>query len=264
MDDRTERWLIRPRPNPRAKLRLLCFPYAGAGGWMFRTWPDSLPADIELLAVELPGRDTRRGEPAFQRLAPLIAAIADAVIPDLQPPLAIFGHSLGALLGFHFTRELRRRSGTAPLQLFVSGRRAPQLPDRSPMHDLPDRQFVDRLRRLGGIPEVVLQDAELIAHFLPVLRADLAVAETAELADEAPLACPVAALAGASDERATLDEVDAWRVHTSGTFERETFPGGHFFIQSERTAVLGWLARRLSELTATVRDARDARGGAPS
>jgi medium-chain acyl-[acyl-carrier-protein] hydrolase len=208
--------------------------------------------EVEVLGVGLPGRDARFKEPPFQRLPPLIAACAAAVLPELQPPFAIYGHSLGALLGFSFARELRRRSCSAPLHLFVSGRRAPQLPERSPLHQLPDPQFLDQLRRLGGIPDAVFQDAELMAHYLPVLRADLAVTETAEITSEEPLTCPITALGGVTDDRATIDELDAWQVQTSSTFERETFPGGHFFIQSERTAFLGSLSRRLSRITAAL------------
>ena len=245
-------WIIRPRPNSRAALRLLCFPYAGGGAWSFRTWPDDLPEDIEVLAIELPGRDTRYSEQPFERLAPLVAALTDALIPDLQAPFAIYGHSLGALVGFGFARELRRRSVSAPVHLFVSGRRAPQLPEPAPLHQLPDPALLDQLRGLGGTPDIVFQEAELMAHFLPILRADLAVSETAVVAGGDPLACSITALGGLTDERARLDELEAWRIQTSAAFEREIFPGGHFFIHSARAAFLGSLSRRLSRIAAAL------------
>src|SRR5512140_477997 len=229
-------WIVRPRPNPQAALRLLCFPYAGGGSSVFRTWPADLPADVELLAVELPGRDTRFGERPIARLAPLVTALADAVIPLLQAPFAIYGHSLGALVGFSFARELRRRSFRLPVHLFMSGRRAPQLPERSPLHQLPDPEFLAALHRLGGIRDAVFQATELMAVYLPILRADITVSEAEVAAPEEPLACPITVLGGLSDERTSIDELDAWRPQTSAAFERELFPGGHFFLQSERTA----------------------------
>jgi medium-chain acyl-[acyl-carrier-protein] hydrolase len=246
-------WIIRPRTNPRAALRLLCFPYAGGGGSVFRTWPDALPADIELWAVELPGRETRFKEQPFEQLSPLIAALTDAVGPQLQAPFAIYGHSLGALLGFRLAHELRLRSHRGPVHLFVSGRRAPQIPEPSPACHLPEPQFLARLRRLGGIPDAVLQEPELMAIFLPILRADFALSEATMAVPEDPLDCPITALGGLGDERATMDELDAWRVQTSAAFERETFPGGHFFIQQgARDAFLGSLYRRLSRITAAL------------
>ena len=245
-------WIVRPRRNPQAKLRLLCFPYAGGGASIFRTWPDALPADVELWAVELPGRETRPKEPPFQRLTPLVAALADAVGAQLTAPFALYGHSLGSLIGFSFARELRRRALGAPVHLFVSGRRAPQLPEAAPMHGLPEPEFLARLRRLGGIPDAVFREAELMAYFLPILRADISVNETEPVALEAPLACPITALGGLTDDRATADQLDAWRTQTSAAFEREMFRGGHFFVQSERAAFLGSLSRRLSRITAAL------------
>ena len=243
-------WLVSPLPNPRAALRLLCFPYAGGGASVFRTWPTALPADIELLAVELPGRETRFRERPFHRLAPLIAALTDAVTPHLQAPFAIYGHSLGALIGFSFAQELRRRSLAGPMHLFVSGRRAPQLPERSPMHQLPEPQFLDQLRRLGGIPDALFQQSDIMEVFSPILRADITVAETGPMESEPPLACPITALGGLTDEKARVEELDAWQAQTSAAFDREIFPGGHFFLQSARTAFLASLSRRLAHLTA--------------
>jgi len=254
-------WIVRRKPNPRAALRLLCFPYAGGGASIYRTWPEALPADVELWAVELPGRETRAGEPPFERLGPLIASLADATGPELADPaepqrapapFAIYGHSFGALVGWSFARELRRRSLPTPVHLFVSARRAPQLPDPSPMHPLPGPQFLARLRQLGGIPDAVLQEPELMAYFLPILRADIAMNDTATVALDQPLACPITALGGLSDERASADELDAWRVHTAAAFDREMFAGGHFFLQTARGELLASLARRLARLTAAL------------
>lgn len=245
-------WIVRRRSHPRSALRLLCFPYAGGGTSIFRTWPDALPADVELWGVELPGRETRVKERPFQQLAPLISSLADAVATHLQAPFAIYGHSFGAFLGFSFARELRRRSLGAPVHLFVSGRRAPQLPEPSPMCQLPDPQLLARLRRLGGIPDAVFDEPELMAYFLPILRADITVNESSSPAEEAPLPCPITALGGLTDDRASAGELDAWQAQTSAAFEREIFPGGHFFLQTERTAFLGSLSRRLSRITAAL------------
>ena len=102
--DSAARWIVRPRPNPGAALRLVCIPYAGGGAAVFRTWPDALPPEIELWAIALPGRDGRAGEPLFDRLAPLVTAMADAIGPRLQGPFAIYGHSFGAMVGFGLAR----------------------------------------------------------------------------------------------------------------------------------------------------------------
>jgi medium-chain acyl-[acyl-carrier-protein] hydrolase len=245
-------WIIRRRPRPQAALRLVCFPYAGAGASVFRTWPDALPGNVELLAIELPGRESRLKERAFDRLPPLIAALTDAVAPMLQAPFAVFGHSFGALVGFSFARELRRRSFPGPVHLFVSGRRPPQLPEPPSMHELPDPEFLAGLRRLGGIPDAVFHDPEIMQLFLPILRADFTANETARTPHEPPLGCPISALGGLTDDRASAGELDAWRVQTTAAFEREIFAGGHFFLQTEHAGVLAWLSSRLAQITAAL------------
>jgi medium-chain acyl-[acyl-carrier-protein] hydrolase len=242
-------WILRPRPQPAAALRLVCFPYAGGGASAFRTWPDGLPANVELWAVELPGRETRSQDRPLDMRSELVSQLADAVAPQLQAPFVFYGHSLGAVLAFHFARELRRRGCTAPAHLFVSGRRAPQLPEPAPMHGLPEGQLIDRLRRLGGIPDAVLAEPELVAYFLPLLRADISVVEAEDYVDEPPLSCPITALGGLADEKARVAELDAWAAQTHAAFEREMFPGGHFFIQTSRAAFLGALSRHLTRVT---------------
>jgi surfactin synthase thioesterase subunit len=244
------RWIVAPRPRPGARLRLVCFAYAGGNSSAFRTWPEALPAEVELVAIELPGRQARSREPLMDRLSPLVAAMTDAVAGAIAPPFAIFGHSLGAQVGLGFAHELRRRQLPGPVHLFASAKRAPQLPERAPMRSLPDPELVDALRAMGGIPDGVLADAELMAYFLPILRADIAISETADVAGEPPLACPITALGGIADERAMPEEIEPWRELTSAGFERVLFPGGHFFIQTERADVLTALSRRLSGIVA--------------
>ncbi len=175
----TECWLRSPKPNPQASLRLFCFPYVGGGALIFRTWPNSLPATAEVCPVELPGRGTRLKETPFTRLLPLVQALAQALLPHLDKPFAFFGHSMGALISFELTRQLRRLYGLVPLHLFVSAHRAPQLPDPDPpIHTLPEAEFMEELRCLNGTPKEVLEQPELMELMLPILRADFALCET--------------------------------------------------------------------------------------
>lgn len=241
-------WIARPHPNPSARLRLFCFPYAAGGDAMFRTWWQALPADVEVCAIRLPGRDQRLHEPLFSRITPLVEALADALAPELARPHALYGHSMGARVAFELAREQRRRGRAEPALLAVSGRPAPQCPGRDPMHALSTDQMIARLRRLGGTPEAVLREPELMAMFLPILRADLAVNEAEPHRPEPPLACPILALGGTHDERCLRDELDAWRDQTRGGFTAEIFPGGHFFVHTAGRELLAALSRALGSL----------------
>lgn len=248
--DPATRWLVRPRPNPRAALRLVCFPYAGGSATVFRTWPDALPPEVEVLAIALPGRDARAREPLVDRLTPLVASLADAIGPELRAPFAIFGHSFGAMVAFGFAHELQRRSLAQPVHFFASARRAPQLAERVPLHGLSGPDLLAELRRMGGTPDAVFNVPELIDYFLPIVRADIAVSETATIGTDAPLSCPITAMGGVGDNRVSVDELDAWGAQTTGPFEREMYPGGHFFVNDDRERVLGSVSRRLTRALA--------------
>ena len=245
----SERWLAYREVNPRARLRLFCFPYAGGGASVYRGWSGQIPGDVEVCPVQLPGRESRLRDQPFDRPEPLIQTIADVLQPHFDMPFIFFGHSMGAMISFELARELRRRGQTLPLHIFVSGRRAPQSPPREePIHQLPDEEFYAKLRELNGTPEEVLQHAELMRLLTPILRADFAVNETYVYQPEEPFDFGISAFGGLADEEVNRDDVAAWREQTRGRFRMRMLPGDHFFIHGNRELVLEAVARDLAEI----------------
>lgn len=228
---------------------MFCFPYAGGGASAYRLWAGSLPSDVEVCPVQLPGRESRLREQAFTRPDVLIPAIADALAPYLDMPFVFFGHSMGGMISFELTRELRRRGKTLPLHLFVSGRRAPQVPAREePIHDLPEPEFIEKLRELNGTPEEVLQHAELMKLLVPILRADFAVNETYTYTDEEPFDIGISAFGGLGDVEVTKEDLELWRTQTRARFRLRMLPGDHFFLNSGKDLLTEAIARDLAEV----------------
>lgn len=241
-------WIAFRKPNPKARLRLFCFPYAGTGAAIFRGWPEGLPADVEVCPVQYPGRGTRPMETPFTEISSLVPALAEGVMPLLDKPFAFFGHSLGALIAFELARALRRQSDAQPVRLFVSADRAPRSPRRGPpIHALPDADFLDELARLNGTPGNLLDDAELMQIMLPVLRADFAAYETYVYSAEPPLACPISGLGGLQDDRVRSSDLETWREETDRSFSLRMFPGGHFFLNTAQPLLLQALSQDLAE-----------------
>lgn len=244
-------WLAPFGARPAANFRLFCFPYAGGGAAAYRQWVDALPPAVELLPVKLPGRENRLRERPFTWLPALIEEVARALRPYFDLPFAFWGHSMGALIGFELARYLRRINEAEPVHLFVSGYPAPQLPASGPfIHQLPQADFIDELRRLRGTPEAVLQHAELMALLLPTLRADFTLLETYVYVAEAPLDCSISAFGGLEDGRASPNQLLAWREQTQRNFQLHLFPGDHFFLNENRAQLLAVLARELTQLLA--------------
>ena len=244
-------WFTFPRPNPKAKLRLFCFPYAGAGTNIYHRWSSLLPQDVEVCLVHLPGREHRLRERPFQQMSSLVTALERPLLPYLDKPLAFFGHSMGALVSFEMARQLRRRYDVVPARLFLSGCRAPEYVSLYPaIHKLPDAEFVDHLRRLNGLTGPMAQTTQLVNLMMPTIRADFKVWDTYSYATEDPLDCDIAAYGGFDDYEVGCEYLEAWRHHTTGRFSLHMFRGGHFFVHSSESLVIETLSDELTKMTA--------------
>ncbi len=225
------RWFAVQKPARETRLRLFCFPYAGGTAQIYRAWGAGLPGTIEVCAAQIPGRGPRMNEAPYTNLAPLVEALTGAVAPLLDKPFAFFGHSMGAMIAFELARALQRERGVSPLHLFVSGRRAPQLPDdEPPTYNLPHDEFLEELRRLNGTPEEVLRHPEMMELLLPIIRADFSAVQTYDYRPGPPLDCPVTAFGGTEDHEVGRDDLEAWREQTSAGFSVQMFRGDHFFL----------------------------------
>ncbi|MGB7923136.1 MAG: thioesterase II family protein [Pyrinomonadaceae bacterium] len=242
-------WLAPSKVSASASLRLFCFPYAGGGAVIYRNWQERLPSSIDVCPVQLPGRGNRLYEPAFTDIRPLVKAAAEGLIPYMDKPFAFFGHSMGALIAFELARLLRKEYGLSPLQLFVSGRSAPQLPvTESPLHNLPEAEFIEALRRLNGTPHEVFEHEELMQFMLPLLRGDFTVCETYAYRDDAPLECPITAFGGVEDKEVPRERLESWVMQTKSSFMLRMFPGDHFFLNTAQQSLLLALTRELLQL----------------
>jgi medium-chain acyl-[acyl-carrier-protein] hydrolase len=231
-------WTLFARRVPTARVRLLCFPFAGGGASAYRAWPDALAPEVEVWPVQLPGRENRLSEPAARDLGALAETLAGVFAPHLTGPYALFGHSMGAMVAFELARRLRVEGGPEPVHLFVSAHAAPQLPVHLPVHDLPPHLFLEVLRAYNGTASSVLEHSELLQLLLPNLRADFALFETYRYREEAPLQCPLSVLGGVDDSSVPVERLRPWERHTTGRSRLRMLPGNHFFLQSASSLVI--------------------------
>ncbi|MCX4984981.1 thioesterase II family protein [Streptomyces sp. NBC_00572] len=227
---------------------LYCFPHAGGAESLYRAWAEELAPDAE---VRVLGRGSR---PSTVAPAAPVTALASALADRLRAengPFAFLGHSLGALIAFETARELRAKGAPGPHTLIASGHVAPHLPSPGPeLAELPTEKFWEEVRLLGGTPPELMESEALREVAEPGLRAEFRAAEGYRYSPGLPLDCPVLALAGTEDDRAPAELMAPWRMHTTGDFELQPVPGGHFFIAENTARVLDSVRSRL---TAAVR-----------
>jgi len=227
-------WVGHYKRHPQARIRLVCFPYAGGGASVYHGWGTRLGGEVEVCPIQLPGRENRISETPITRMDTVANLLAEALEPYLNRRVVFFGYSLGALIAYEVAVRLLAAKQVQPERLIVAAHRAPQIRcHREQIWQLPDLEFKKRLRKLNGTREEVLQNEELMTLVLPVIRADFQLAETYDFrAYYERLDCAVTVFGGAKDQHVSEAHLRAWMETTRGEFELKMFDGGHFFIQS--------------------------------
>jgi surfactin synthase thioesterase subunit len=225
--------------------RILCLPPAGATAGVFAPVRQQLPSEIELALFDLPGHGARGAEPPIASMRALIDTLVPEVLPFTDRPFAVFGHSLGAKVGFELGRALAAR-GRPPAHLFVAASPSGSFPDSGrDLHLRSADDLVAELRRLGGTPERVLDEQRLLDRLLPAIRADFQLAAEYQVLPGPRLDCPVTAFAGTLDPDISVDDVAGWARHTSGPFRLARFAAGHHFLKQRAAEIADEILRAL-------------------
>ncbi|MFJ8334373.1 thioesterase II family protein [Streptomyces sp. NPDC094437] len=236
-------WLLGPPADDPSRTRVFCFPHAGSGASAFTAWRARLPEPLELCPVQLPGRESRFGDPMPDTMEELTEQTAQALLPFLRPPFVLLGHSFGGLLAYALTRYLRERGLPPPRALLISGARPPHVPAEAAHHTWPHERLVEHLRATGGVPDVLLQHEEFVRRLLQILRTDLRTAAGYRPAPAAPLACPVEVFAALDDPVVAPSAVAGWREYAGGEFGVHRGPGGHYAVYDTSGDLFGAVVR---------------------
>ncbi len=204
-----------------------------------------MPSTVDMVAIQYPGRQDRDTEPCVADLGALADQVAGAVTELADLPVALFGHGMGATLGFEVAVRLERDDVT-PLGLFASGSRAPSEPRAVPLHQCDDDTLLAEITALAGVETQAGADAAIPRAALPVLRGDYRAAETYRPAPHTRVRCPILALIGDSDPTTTVDHARAWQRHTTARFDLHVFYGGHCYLNSCTATVVNTVSEHIA------------------
>ncbi|MBI0328494.1 thioesterase II family protein [Burkholderia plantarii] len=239
-----ERWIRELQLSPGPRARIVGLPHAGGSAGFFRNWRGHLRWDLDLLAVQYPGREDRFGEPGATAIEALAYPVAEALRHDTDRPLVLFGHSLGAVLAYEVAVRLER-AGRAPLRVFVSGHPAPHRQRRTDLHRQSDQALLADITRLSPDSRALFENTELRAVYLPMIRRDYQAIETYRCPRPTMLDTPLDIVLPLDDTEVDRHEALAWQQVTRGASRWAAFEGGHFYLKQQYPALIAWLTRQI-------------------
>ena len=232
----------------KATINLYCLPFAGGNKYSYQKYIEKAPSFLNLIPLEYPGRGARMKE--------ALISDSDVLVNDLYNQIkknandteyAIYGHSMGGLIGYLLSRKMIENNHRPPLHLFVTGTCGPSSPARSAKnrHLLPKDEFIQELKNLDGIPDEILENEDLLSYIEPILRADFKTCETYAYQEQAPLNIPFTVITG-TDEEMTSEDIEMWQRESETPVDFRQIPGKHFFIFKYPRVIVDIISKKLS------------------
>lgn len=234
-------WFINYKNNPSKKISLFCFHHSGGGASTFFPWIEHLSPFIELIAIQLPGRETRFNEKLTNNLDKILESLSEGFNPFKETPFFLFGHSLGGLLAYEFAKKIYENYSVYPKHLIVSAAKAPHIPRKRDLHTLDDRALTEKLKIFAGVDDKILDNEEFLKLFLPIIRSDFSISDNYKSSPIIPLQCDITHLSGKEDKTLNEQDILEWGKYTKVNFKSLTFQGGHFFIKNNQDAIIQYI-----------------------
>ena len=241
-----DKWVMRLRGTGHPRTRLICVPFAGGSPDLFRAWAGRLGEDLELLAVRLPGHGSRMMDRPYTSWAPLIEDTFAGLEPYLAEPHFFYGHSFGGRLAYERCQRAAAPYPGMTRGLFLSACRSPDRPQNRPyMHEMSDAGFRSAVREIGGTPGEVLEHKALMRLLLPAIHSEIRLAELWTDRHPRGVDAPIVAMYGRDDPIDGHASMRGWTAYGRTGSELLEMPGGHFFIDTHREALLEVIESRM-------------------
>ena len=228
-------WFPYARIVGSAKYRLFCFPHAGGTASKYSSFFESFDKNFEIFAIQIPGRENRFREIPYTSIKLLCEEIFNVLVQLSDKPFVFFGHSMGAVIAFELARLFHKSNLQLPKHLLLSSHRAPDIQLRhKPLYNLPEKELLEELSKLGGTAKELFLNSYLFRTFIPTIRADLSIAQTYVYEDEKPLPISISVFGGDNDMYVGSDDLTGWQKQTTKSFTLNLFKGGHFYLYDNK------------------------------
>lgn len=214
-------------------MNIIALPFAGGSSICYQSLKKYFSKSYPFEVLEYSGHGHRAGS----QLLTSINAVVDDLFPVLVQKInsgidyALYGHSMGALVGLMLCRKLREQQQPLPTRLVVSGKAGPAAPYAKNviLHKMKKDAFWNEVFSIGGTPQELIESLDFQEYFEPILRADFQAVETFCYEEAPPLSIPIYVLYGDGEG---LDKVaiEKWQQESVFSISHWALPGNHFFI----------------------------------
>lgn len=220
----------------KIRLKIYCFPYLGTGSSVYEKWAGMFGNDVELIAIQPPGREERSNAKPFGSMQELIESLLFH-FKEPEDDFIFFGHSFGALMAYEFYTALKQHNKKLPFKLFLSACEAPLKPSNSRLHELSDTEFIDEIVVKYENSKDVQSRKKALNGNASLVRADVKILET-YISGKEPIDIPLAVIAGINDHIAGIDKVKSWISLSSNNFSIHYINGGHELIKDHSIEIV--------------------------
>lgn len=225
---------------------LLCLPFAGAGASFYMPWRSLGVEGVDVRPLQLPGRERLVDQEPYTNVQNAADGLLAAALEAAgEGPVAVFGHSLGAILAYELAHRIADHGANELVHLFVSGSQGPWNGRTERATGLDDDAFLARVQEFAGYTHPAFDIPEMRELLLPTLRADVEMHEAYVPTSERRLAAPITSIRGVDDHLVSADAADHWRDATSATFTAVDVPGDHMYLDADAKSLLELIASRL-------------------
>ena len=226
---------------------LFCLPFAGGNKYSYREFVEKAPSFLNLISLDYPGRGARIKEPLPSDINEVVEDLYKQVSKMIDhQDYAIYGHSLGGLMAYLLTAKLLDNNLRPPSHIFITGTTGPSALSRTEKkrHEMNQTDFIQEIKDLGGMPDEILNNEELLYYFEPILRSDFKISEEYVYEERAPFNIPITVITG-TEEDMELEDIQLWQKETSHIVDFKRLPGKHFFIFDHAYRIIEIISRKL-------------------
>ncbi|EOW9528546.1 thioesterase II family protein [Bacillus cytotoxicus] len=248
MERTTSKWIPYKTIRIEPVVRIFCFPHAGGSASYFYRWMDYFPDWIDICPIQLPMRENRSSEEALESIHSCIERLTDDISSYVEIPFAIFGHSMGGLLGLEWAHYLQRKYNISATMLFISGTVPPHIFEKQKkISGLSDFLFLQEIIKYGGFPDEILEYQDIKSYVLPILRHDFSLIENSNFSSRIKLSIPLSIYGGDNDAFVSLKDLDQWKEYSDDYIEVNQFTGGHFYLNEHYRQVITEMVNKLED-----------------